>query len=313
MLLGKACDSKLATRLDSVPVFPEEVVLKDERSIFGSFCYELDVFETVESRYLALLSQALDGLEVDPSNDPVLFIPPSYGLQDQNQLARWTKLLAEAHPNLVSHADSRVYPYGRAAALMALSHLQEIFKHRPDGRVWLMGVDSLGDFNLLDLLAQDGMLLDESGEGIVASEGAIILGLRRSTHGLTVNWSGSDANIQRHNIHDQGDIAVEQLFHNVVDQMNTALSWIYLPDNGDAQLTQAWSDKYRVLAPVVSKHTQMNFSTVFTGELGSVGALYRFFHIYESYRKERLEGLTLQCEISDKLYRAMAIYNWTSI
>ncbi|GLQ31862.1 hypothetical protein [Litoribrevibacter albus] len=311
VFLGKANDAQLALSLDSVTPPPEELCLTKDFKTHSSFCFGIDEFETVESRYIALIKEALDQLDLDLTGAPVLFIPPGYGLSEESQLTAFTHKVSEAFPSLFQNASSRIYPYGRSSVLMLFGYLKELLAREPGQTVWVLAVDSYANLRRLNELNQSNKLLtEETGDGMIVSEGAIILGIKQTTEGLMVSWSGSDASVSHGKLSSSGDFAVEQLFHKLTDQTQQPLNTIYLPDNGDQQISNAWMDEYRCLAPIITKDTQMYFSTAVTGELGSVGGLYRLLHLYSSYKKGRIDGLTMQCEISDKLYRAVALYQW---
>lgn len=310
LVLGMSQDPQLAMMLDAVPVFSELTSVGNGETK-TAFCYPLDAFEDIGARCLALIQEAFEQLDVSIGNNPVLLITPQYGFQDEDTLTLWSQRLAQTQTELFGHPLSKIFPYGRSSLVMALSYARELLQSNPDQVVWFVSVDSLGDRAILgDMMAQ-GVLSNEQGDGVVGSEGAMILGLTSSDKGLAVCWSGSDAYLKTSDSdslhHDQ---AVELLFRNVVEKVGQPLDQIYLPDNGQDRLTNAWLHQYQVLAPVLTKETELHFTSVFTGELGSVGALYRFLKIYESYQLGRIEGTTLQCEISDKLYRAAALYQW---
>jgi hypothetical protein len=262
-----------------------------------------------------LLEEAINQLDADISRDPVLLLTPSYGLAGEEQVLEWGRQVAFACPQLFGHQASRIYPYGRASSLMALSYAKELLAQSPDQTIWLVGVDSLADIDLLTAMHQQGRLLDEEGAGTIPSEGAVILGITSASEGLNVLWTGSDAHLTSQSAYESGasnenDLAVKQLFQQVSRLGSTIINQIYFSDHSCPDITVAWTNQYRELAPVVNKDTEFQFPSVHTGELGSVGSLYRLAFIYEAYRKSRISGVSLQCEISDTLYRAMAMYDW---
>lgn len=315
VVLGKSNDSELAMMLESIPIGPKITKVSDNFVIPASFCFELNEQEHLIARHVALLKEALSQLNHEITNNPVLLITPSYGVAGEEELLEWGERIAQSCPQFFGHADSRLFPYGRASFLMALSYAKELLQNSSHQTVWLVGVESLANLNLLKSIKQEGRLLDEEGAGMIPSEGAIILGVRSASNGLNLLWTGSDAHLtSQHDSAGQSpneeDLAVNQLFRQAVNNASTKINQLYLPDHSNPDISSAWLNQYRELASVVDKDTQFYFSSVFTGELGSVGGLYRFLLIHDSYMKSRITGTSLQCEISDQLYRSMALFSW---
>ncbi len=311
MVLGKSNDAELAMMLNTIPVVPEYVHLQNGTKTQAAFYYPIDAFENIELRQFSLLEDALGQLDSLPNNEPVLLLTPWFGLHREDRLETWSRSLAERQPALFGNSESRIFPFGRSAALMALSYAEQLLQSNPDQTVWLVAVDSLADNDTLETLQDQGKLFNDMGEGLIASEGAVVIGLKASTSGLNIQWSGSDASVESASTnYDIQDTALKSLFSNAVQHSSEQIANIYLPDNGDSTLTDLWVNQYHALGSVLSEKVELHMQGLFTGELGAAGGLYRFLHIYEAYQKQRINGLTLQCEISEKLYRAAALYQW---
>jgi len=67
--------------------------------------------------------------------------------------------------------------------------------------------------------------------------------------------------------------------------------------------------QYHWLSGVVDENTRSVLPSYFTGELRSCGGLYRLLHLLQAYKTKRLQGTTLQFELSERQYRAVAVFD----
>ncbi|HAW91786.1 TPA: hypothetical protein DCX24_02780 [Candidatus Azambacteria bacterium] len=143
-------------------------------------------------------------------------------------------------------------------------------------------------------------------EQIVWSEAAVAMALTQSDTGLRCHYLASDATVST----ETDELAIGNLFDGASANTDGPLSWLYLADNGSSATTACWQPHYPRLAPVIDAATQLSFPAYFTGELGAAGGVYRLLHLYLGYLNAGHRGFTLQCEISQRLYRAVAVFSW---
>lgn len=320
LALGKTCDPEWALRLATVPAPWQSISFGQDQHCQGAFCWPMNSFASHEARLQSLIQLAFGQLERLPEQDSVLLVTPEFGPYAQDRLADWLNDLATQYPGPFAKNRLRVFPYGSAGVPMAVAHAQDLLIADPLVRIWLIGVDSLAQHTVLEALSEKGRLSSETGSGLLPSEGAVILELCAGAAGLQLEWqeTGGQSSDQQRAEQQRAaqqpekleDAAIRHLFERAAYKLKTPLDHLYLPDNGDKTLTQSWLQSYLALAPVLSGTTQMHQPGMFTGELGAAGGVYRVLHLYEAYRRRRIQGRVLQCEISASLYRAVASYGW---
>ncbi|MBV2129705.1 hypothetical protein [Arsukibacterium indicum] len=309
VIVGKTSDTDWALQLDVMPVDPiliqQAGQLRQVNTLSG-----IDAALPFNSRLLAMLTRLLAQFEPGPANAPVLLVLPEL-LANETVLSAFVQQLRQQFPTLLSHGGCQLFPYGRSAGLMALSAARQLLESG-EPVVWIIGLDSpvallqtMGS-ELSASAAQQLISEDQQVEQVVWSEGAIGMALQHSDTGLSCQYLASDATVGN----DVDELALAQLFKGAASQAGSSMAQLYMPDNGLSELTACWQPHYLHLAPVISKTSQLCFPAYTTGELGAAGGLYRFLLLYLSYSNASQSGLSLQCEISERLYRAVAVFSW---
>ncbi len=306
-VLGKAAQTDWAMQLDALPVAAR--LAQQDGQLVQFYCVP-DITDDMPGdvalgpRFVQLLSKLFGQLQQVPDGEPVLLVLPEQ-LASEPQLQACLDALHRAFPDFLGHRACQLFPYGRSAALMALAGARQLLV-AGEQRVWLIGVDSpvaalLADQRLLAVQADS-----QAVEPQVWSEGAVAFCLRQSSHGLNCHYLASDATVSQQ----MDEPALARLFTGVASEVAQPLRRLYLSDNGSAALTACWQGQYPRLAAVVTADTELMLPAYYTGELGAAGGVYRLLHLYLGYHQAHYTGFTLQCEISEKLYRAAAVFSW---
>lgn len=310
VVLGKTPDTDWALLLDVMPVEPRLLEQPDQLRQVNTLS-GIDAGLTFNGRLLALLTRLLAQFKRPADKAPVLLVLPEQ-LANEPALSEFVQALRQQFPSLLSHSGCQLFPYGRSAGLMALAAARQLLA-TGEPEVWIIGLDSpvamlqttaaqaADSANLLSPAAER-QLPDQ----VVWSEGAVGMALQQSDTGLYCQYLAADATVTN----DAEELALAQLFTAAAAHSDSALTQLYLPDNGCSELTACWQPHYRRLAPVINEASQMRFPAYSSGELGAAGGLYRFLLLYLSYSNANQSGLTLQCEISQRLYRAVAVFSW---
>ncbi|MDP5190312.1 hypothetical protein [Rheinheimera baltica] len=298
MLLGKAANTQAALNLDILP--PEQQYITwQQHHLAASFVLPVKAKETLTERLTALLTLLFAQMDDELVNETVYLVLPEFPGVDNQQLNALLQHLMRHFPSLLLSDTCRVFPYGSAGALMALSMAQQQLQQDANATVWLLAVDS----QALDEVLQCYATAEVAGE---PSEGAIALRLSRTNAVVNVHTIASDASPASSA---EPEPAMAALFQHVAANLPTTLNQLYLPDCGDVNATERWIAQYHYLHGAVNQDTEHVFASYATGELGACGGLYRLLHVYRGYQREYLQGLTLQCELSPALYRAIAVFS----
>ncbi|WP_028865911.1 hypothetical protein [Psychromonas aquimarina] len=313
MLLGIEADIDSALALDLIPGDCPLTTLCSGEQIPAAFC-ELGKGENKLERIISLLEALVEKLlaegNIDFKTTPVFWLLPELTVQGAQPLIHWASVIKERFPGLFIHPKSQFFPFGRSAFMMSVDPMEALFEQQTVNQVCVIAVDSL--FHDIENLAFDNCCLTaESGNGLIPSEGVIVTCISPAQSGIKVlfNETESATEIQRTQ-------AVESLFYKMTTVLNDNpsernIDTFYAPGNGLENTISPWLNAYIRLASYVDKRTQLKQTAMFTGELGCVGGLYNFLHIYHAYQNQSLSGVTLQLEISDVLYQAVNLYSWS--
>ena len=309
-VLGKTADTDWAMQLDAVPVAPTLCMYNGQWRQFNRVA-ELEPGMSFATRLVALLAGLWPQLTTAPAAEPVLLVLPEQ-LASDPLLAQFVSSLQQAYPRLLSHSACQIFPYGCSAALLALSAARQLLEEGTPV-VWLIAVDSPVTSYLplaTGAAASAGQAVDSTDalqtEQVLWSEGAVAMALKQDDAGLRCQHLAADATVS----HSSADLAMGHLFVEAAQSSKGLLNQLYLPDNGSSAVTACWQRHYPCLAPIIDMSTQLHFPAYYTGELGAAGGVYRLLHLYLGYKSGSLNGVTLQCEISPRLYRAVAVFSW---
>ncbi|WP_240223842.1 hypothetical protein [Rheinheimera hassiensis] len=296
MVLGYASDTVAAAALQVLQ--PEPVYLNWRgETLAAAFVFAPVPEQPFGERLLDLLASLQQQLDGALNNQTVYLILPEYTEPDSNALNSLLQQLMRRFPEFIQSQSCRVFPHGSAGVLMALNAAQQHISTQGNEPVWLVAVDSMAQASVLDAYATG----ERSG---VPSEGAIALCLTGCHRGVTLQFSASDAQPAT-----TVQSAVAALFLQLTANLKTPLKQLYFPDSGDAQVTEQWLAQYQHLHGVVDSETSLIFPSYATGELGACGGLYRLWHVLHAYEQGRISGQTVQCELSARLFRAVAVFS----
>jgi hypothetical protein len=349
MLIGAKPTTAQAINLPRVP--PEETFITVNNSEYVSYFCSLPesrlgdnnanealVIDDKASRCLQLIKQLLVQVEQTdeklPVDVPVFWLLPEFvesyiddtnktDIYNQDTFADFAKKLQQALPQLFSHSQSQLFPYGRASFPIALTTAKTLLEEGKTNTITLISVDSL--WHDIPLLFADKALVSEiSEQGIIPSEGAILTQISQTDKGISIDFVKNSVAPSK-----QRDFSVKQLFSESIaalaeidqsiknkEQQNgqqslpITLSHLYLPGNGDETLQNSWLEAYFQLAGSVDGNTKICQSGIFTGELGCVTGLYNFLHIANSYENKFIQGNTLQLEVSNSLHQGIVLYSY---
>lgn len=305
-VLGKTADTEWALQLDVMPVEPVLVSQAGELRQVNRL-KNADIVDpglSFTGCLVAMLHKLLSQLSLQPDAAPVLLVLPEQ-LAGEQALAAVVQTLRQVFPELLGHSACQLFPYGRSAALMAINAARQLLT-AGESVVWIIGLDSPVSAMPVNEPSMAELTEYQISDNVIWSEGAVALALEQSTTGLRCHYLAADATVSSAT----EELAIAQLFDAVAANTDSALARLYLPDNGSSELTACWQAHYPRLASCVEKSTQLSLPAYSTGELGAAGGLYRFLHLYLAYSNANHKGLTLQCEISERIYRAVAVFSW---
>lgn len=307
LVLGKTADPVIATRLRAANL-PDKQAEWHGQVLDAEFLSELPLTLPLHQRLVQLLQLAMQQLPQPLQNEAVMLVLPHFAGPDNQQLTALLSKIMQQYPQLLTNEQCRVFPYGRSGGLMAVAAAQQLLNCQAMP-VWLIAIDSYASAEgLTPYLQRNNNQTDESKDAIaVPSEAAIILKLEAESAGLYSHFYATDATPGSA----EEEHALMSMFGLVADKLTQPLKHLYLGDGGSAQLMERWLSQYNQLSGVVNTDTAFEFPAYQTGELGAAGSLYRLLHLYQGYQQGRLSGLTLQCELSDSLYRAATVFSYT--
>lgn len=296
MVLGYATDTLAAGALQLLP--PEPVYLNWQGEMLpAAFVFAPVPEQAFSERLLDLLASLQQQLDGALNNQTVYLILPEYSEPDSSALNSLLQQLMRRFPALLQSQSCRVFPHGSAGVIMALNAAQQHISTQGNKPVWLVAVDSMAQAPVLNAYATG----ERSG---VPSEGAIALCLTGCQDGVTLQFSATDAQPATTAQH-----ALAALFLQLAASLKAPLTQVYFPDSGDPQVTEQWLAQYQHLHGVVDSETRLIFPSYATGELGACGGLYRLWHVLQAYKQGRTTGQTMQCELSARLFRAVAVFS----
>ncbi|MCG6202450.1 hypothetical protein [Psychromonas antarctica] len=315
MWLGMTPDIDSALVIDLIPVDCPLVSLNGGEQIPAAFS---DIKSNTKlERLMALLEplveQQLAEKKIDFATTPVFWLLPELTIQDNTPLLEWGAALKKRFPSLFTHPKSQFFPFGRSAFAMSLSAMSVLFEQQMTKQVCVIALDSLYH-ELENLVATSACITAKSAAGLIPSEGAImtcISAVAESEEGMRVLFNASERATQEQSTH-----AIDSLFYQVANTLNNntlhaPISTFYAPGNGQTENVAPWLNAYVHLHPHIDKNTQLKQMAMLTGELGCVTGLFNFLHVYHAYQNQSLTGITLQLDVSERLYQAVNLYSWT--
>jgi len=314
VLLGISSETESALSVDQKAPEVPIISFNDELKISAAFCSI--VSDNKLDRVLALLelllNQKIADSEINFNQTPVFWLLPELTIHDNQTLIEWATALKNAFPILFNHPKTQFFPFGSSAFTVSLNTADSLLKDNNDvSEVCIIAVDTL--FHEVTSLLNSGSLFSfTSGEGMIPSEGVAMTCMSYANEGINMLAS----NHTSATTHQQTQ-AIETLFssisnHPMLKNEKSMVSHLYVPGNGLAETTNPWLNAYGCLAGVVGQHTKIKQLGLLTGEIGCVTGLYNFLHIYFAYQHQKISGITLQVDISDRLYQAVSLYSWTS-
>ncbi|WP_394203303.1 hypothetical protein [Shewanella waksmanii] len=295
----------------SLPYVATESQLIDESYVGGfSDSFNIDASNIdIEQHISQLIAPLLQQISSEHAEfylkRPIFWLMPEVTTTQPDVIERWLAQLQMDYPQLFKHAQSQIFPYGRAALPIALANLKGLVS-KGITEVALIAVDSsIGD--LSRCLAEDLLIHRDSEQGILPSEGAALALISIKPEGLTVEFSQQSLAVET-----QRYQAVESLFKEAKSHLaERHIAKLYAPGNGEPRLLQDWLGGYIHLAGCIDQNSEIVQTAYYTGELGGVTGLYNLIHIYHSYRRGRTKGAVVQLELSQSLHHGLAIYSWT--
>lgn len=293
MLLGNAHDSAAALHLDILPM-AQTYLPWQEQQIPAAYLTELTFGAALSERLLELISQFIRRYGSEIAGATVYLVLPELNDVTDSQLSTFLSRLMQRETTFLLAPQCRVFPYGSAGGVMALSALQEALVSDPTQHIWLIGADTVIVPEVLERHCQAPLAHQ-------LSEGVIALKFGAAEQGFVIE-TASDASFNP-----ETEPAVSALFNYVVQFSPEPLQHICLPDSGNETMLAGWSMHYQNLRPVLTEATELLFPGYVTGELGAAGGLYRLAYLLDAYQNGRVGGRTLMLEMSAKSYRAVAV------
>lgn len=293
MLLGNAKDTAGALHLDLLRV-EQRYLPWQEQLIPAAYLTELPFGAELSERLLELIGQFISHYGNELAGGTIYLVLPELNDVTDSQLTAFLKRLMQRQTQFLLAPQCRVFPYGSAGGLMALSAAQEALSSDPTQHIWLVGADTL-------IVPQ---LVEQHCHTPIAhqlSEGVVALKLSSSKAGFVIE-TASDASFNP-----ETEPAVAALFNYVAQSEREPLAHICLPDSGNEAMLSGWSMHYQNLRPVLTEATELLFPGYVTGELGAAGGLYRLAYLLDAYTSGRVNGRSLMLEMSAKSYRAVAV------
>jgi len=344
VLIGAKASTEHALNLPLVPPEESSFTINDKQYVnyfcsslksnsSDSYANEDSLNENKVTRCIHLIKQL--NLQVEqlglslPLDIPVFWLLPEFtesfdnaidasntAINNENTLAYFAKKLQQALPQLFSHPQSQLFPFGRAAFPIALAAAKTLFESEKAKTILFIAVDTLYH-DVVNLITNNTLVSATSEQGIIPSEGIVVTQISPADTGISIDFIQNSVAPSK-----QQNLAVTQLFTDSVHYFaeNTEdneqqiapdrLSHLYLPGNGDETLQNAWLDSYYQLAGYVDDKTSICQSALFTGELGCVTGLYNFLHVVNGYKTKVIQGNVLQLEVSNALHQGVILYSY---
>lgn len=308
---GKTTETDLAMTL-AINEIPAKELQWLNYSVPTNFIDDAQPVSQLATRIVVLLNTIWPSIEHNIADNEVYLLLPEFSGVDNPELQQLLQAIMRQFPALLRNQHCKVFPFGRASALMAFAAARARLTSQNSSKVWLVAADSLAVTSRLQAWLAKQYFQPEA----VASEAAIALCLTAAKTGLINSLHAADASVAvvAANANSaQQDTALAHLFLHVAKSLKQQLAYIMLPDTGEPQLTSYWSEQYQQLHGVINKQTQFEFPGYFTGELGAAGGLYRLLHMYLGFEQQRLTAPLLHCEIAERSYRAVSVFNYQSV
>lgn len=318
MLLGIEPEIEKALLLHLIPGKTGLHTFANDTSVLASFCENPDINLSKDklARMVALFASVQDKIQnntlLDFKTMPIFWLLPELAYPDKKALIAWAERFQQEFPTFFQHKLSQYFPFGRSATAIALKSVEKLLQNASVPAVCLLSVDTL--FNdLLNLSKQKQLIDEESDVGLVPSEGVIftcVSETKSGEAGLNIELVDNESTITQ-----QRSLGIESMFAKVASYLQTQtpvqfINTFYAPGNGQQNLVKPWADAYSYLSNCVDKSTQVIQPALFTGELGCCTGLYNLIHLYNGYKTEELQGITLQLDISHVLYQASTLFSW---
>ncbi len=300
ILLGALPEATSVSEVELMPLVTAQNNYNDTE-LNTAFIQDIPSCDKYIDRLLMLLQRLLLKYAGAFERHTVYLVLPEFAGPDNPRLAELLQKILSSCPGLLQSEHSRVFPYGCAGSLMALAAAQRQLQQVPDNRIWLIAVDSYSVETELIAIAKRApqWVLSEAAVGLCLT-GAVKAGVQ-----LRLSQSDACLNAERET---PDDNVLGALFRQVTAQ-SPVLQQIYLPDSGEFTATERWLLQYHWLSGVVDENTRCILPSYFTGELRACGGIYRLLHLLQAYKTKRIQGPTLQFELSERQYRAVAVFD----
>lgn len=312
VVTGKTTETDLAMTL-AINEIPAKELQWLNYSVPTNFIDDAQPVSQLATRIVVLLNTIWPSIEHNIADNEVYLLLPEFSGVDSPELQQLLQTIMRQFPTLLRNQNCKVFPFGRASALMAFAAANTRLNNHSSSKIWLVAVDSLA----VSCRLQAWLARQNYQPEAVASEAAIALCLTAAKTGLINTLHVADANVEQKNSTTNNlaasDAALAHLLLQVANTFKQQLAYIMLPDTGESVLTTHWLEQYQQLHGVVDKSTQFEFPGYFTGELGAAGGLYRLLYMYLGFIEQRIAAPLLQCEIAERSYRAVSVFNYQSI
>ncbi|MGF1702389.1 hypothetical protein L4D09_19020 [Photobacterium makurazakiensis] len=301
--VGNCCDYKSILELETYP-YPQPTLLQsNNREFLAQPMTEL-TSETYLQRLTTILNLAVGKFNLDWLSTPIIILLPQLGTIDNDQYGQLYKSVYRAIPDLKKHPSCYLFPYGRAAMLLAWRHIEIMLQEKNYSSVLVLAVDSDPRITQTQYMHLPPKMLPD--ESVPAAECVALVKFTLSDNGLMRHWFSYEGQVREK----ARGAAISALFERYQKAEPTPIHHFYAPYNGIKTLTEEWANVYHQLFPCVGKHTQVVMTGARTGELGACSGIYNILHFYERYKSGDYSHHTLQVESAEVLYRGAALYSW---
>ncbi|WP_394144971.1 hypothetical protein [Vibrio atypicus] len=217
---------------------------------------------------------------------------------DDISLSREFLRVLELVPELQSHQNVYLFPYGRSSLQLALRQAESGFSKNQFDSVQIFSYDRSSRLDI-------GSPTVGTSAG-VASECAIVATVSSAKRGLKFSWSS----YERHTSDKTEAFTVAELLSRYNKQKGLLLSQCYFPLCIEETAKEAWLTSLCNLGFCISNETEILFLDMYTGDLGACSGLFSLCHMQKQYQEGRYKGRTLQLDISHGQYRSVMMLEY---
>ncbi|MGF1875516.1 hypothetical protein L4D77_09330 [Photobacterium frigidiphilum] len=238
---------------------------------------------------------------------PMVVLLPAFSADHVHSSSHVFSHYCDVLPALSEHDNLYLYPYGRAAFLLALKRIEALLYKGTFSSVLVIAIDTNSRF-CCKQAEVDFPKKAFNDVSVVACDSAAIVRVTQASSGLVTHWQSYAAQAEAN----ATGSAVSNLFHQYIQQCGLPIQAMQLPTNNSIPMTNEWVQGMQILAEKFSINLQCFFNGIRIGDVGCTSGLLNVLHTQKMYQQKLVsitEGV-FHLDIADGLYRSAAMFGW---